>query len=76
MKTERLEFFNQQSRVCKEQKQIQLICLFFVNQFSQIVVDSSAKNWNTEKIALKIPLKIALKIQSHNRGVPSVVKFI
>ena len=72
MKTERLEFFNQQSRVCKEQKQIQLICLFFVNQFWQIVVDSSGKKWNTEKIALKIPLKI----QSHNRGMSSAVKFL
>ena len=38
MKTEKLEFSNQQSRVCKEQKQIQLICRFFVYQ---IVVDSN-----------------------------------
>ena len=49
MKTERLEVFNQQSRVCKEQKQIQLICLFFVNQFWQIVVDSREKRMEYRK---------------------------
>ena len=38
MKTKRLEFSNQQSRVCKEHKQIQLIGRFLVYQ---IVVDSN-----------------------------------
>ena len=59
MKTERLEYFNQQSRVCQEQKQIQLICRFFVNQ---IVVHSSEK-LECQK-PLKMPLKMAVKIQS------------
>ena len=70
MKTERLEYFNQQSRVCEEQKIIQLICGLFVNQ---IVVDASGKT-GIPKNTLKTPLKIALKIQSHNSGMSSVVK--
>ena len=57
MKTETLEYFNQQSRVCKEQKQIQLICRSFVNQ---IVVDSSEK-LECRKNLLKCPLKCLLK---------------
>ena len=70
MKTERLEYFNQQSRVCKEQKQIQLICRLFVNQ---IVVDSSEK-LECQKKPLKMPLKMVVKIQSHNSGMSSVVR--
>ena len=65
MKTERLEYFNQQSRVCKEQKQIQLICRLFLNQ---IVVDSSEKLECQKKNLLKCPLKWLLKF-SHIKTV-------
>ena len=71
MKTERLEYFNQQSRVCKEQKQIQLICRFFANQ---IVVHSSEK-LECQKKLLKCPLKWLLKFSQNVYELRQLTKY-